>query len=62
MFTVSEILDLFLTDEIIETMGNWYPRVCAVMSCVIPTMYLAFGFLLAGAFIFALWKVVTGRV
>lgn len=62
MFTVQDILEIFLTEQIIETMGNWYPRVCAVMSCLIPTMYLAFGFFLAGSFIVALWKVVTGRV
>ena len=42
MYTVQNILNMFIDTELQETMGNWYPRVCAVMSCVIPTMYIAF--------------------
>lgn len=62
MFTVQEIMDLFLTESVIESMGNWYPRVLAVMSCVIPFSYLCFGFLLALLLLIGVWRVVTGRV
>lgn len=62
MFTVEEIMDLFLTETIIDTMGNWYPRVIAVMSCVIPFSYLLFGFALALLLLYGIWRVVTGRV
>lgn len=62
MYTVEEIMDLFLTETIIEIMGNWYPRVLAVMSCVIPISYLLFGFALALLLLYGVWRVVTGRV
>lgn len=62
MFTVEEIMDLFLTETIIESMGNWYPRVLAVMSCVIPFSYLLFGFALSLLLLYGIWRVVTGRV
>lgn len=61
MFTVEEIMNLFLTDTVIESMGNWYPRVLAVMSCVIPFSYLLFGFALAFLLLYGVWRVVTGR-
>lgn len=61
MFTVEEILNLFLTETIIESMGNWYPRVIAVMSCVIPFSYLLFGFSLSLLLLYGIWRVVTGR-
>ena len=54
MFTVQEIMDMFLTETVIEAMGNWYPRVLAVMSCVIPFSYLLFGFALFSAFLWCL--------
>lgn len=62
MFTVQEIMDLFLTESVIEAMGNWYPRVLAVMSCVIPFAYLLFGFALSLLLLYGIWRVVTGRV
>lgn len=61
MFTVEEFMDLFLSETIIETMGNWYPRVIAVMSCVIPFSYLCFGFALSLLLLYGVWRVVTGR-
>lgn len=61
MFTVEELMNLFLTESIIEAMGNWYPRVLAVMSCVIPFAYLLFAFSLVYLLLYGLWKVVTGR-
>lgn len=61
MFTVQEIMDLFLTESVIESMGNWYPRVLAVMSCVIPFSYLLFGFALVLLLLYGIWRVVTGR-
>lgn len=61
MFTVEELMNLFLTESIIEAMGNWYPRVLAVMSCVIPFSYLLFGFALVLLLLYGIWQVVTGR-
>lgn len=61
MFTIEEIMNLFLTESIIEALGNWYPRVLAVMSCVIPFSYLCFGFCLALLLLYGVWRVVTGR-
>lgn len=37
---IEYIMNMFLTDEVIETLGNWYPRVMAVMSCVIPFTFI----------------------
>ena len=42
MYKVQDILDFFISAEMVETMGNWWPRVVAVMSCVIPFMYTLF--------------------
>lgn len=61
MFTVEDILNLFLTPSIIESMGNWYPRVIAVMSCVIPFTYLVFCMVLVFIILLGLWKLVTGK-
>ena len=33
---VYDFMMLFIDERMIETLGNWYPRVMAVMSCVIP--------------------------
>lgn len=62
MFTIEEIMNMFLTETIIESMGNWYARVLAVMSCVIPFSYIVFGFVLSFLLLYGLWKVLTGRV
>ena len=59
MFTVEDLMDLFLTPTIIESMGNWYPRVLAVMSCVIPTMYILFTFVTVAIILGCVWKLVT---
>lgn len=58
MFTVEHIMDMFLTDTVIENMGNWYPRVLAVMSCVIPTAYILFTFVIVAIILACVWKVV----
>lgn len=34
------IMDIFMTDGLIDKLGNWYPRVLAVMSCVIPFTFI----------------------
>ena len=41
------IMDIFMTDNLIDKLGNWYPRVLAVMSCVIPFTFIigVFGFM-----------------
>lgn len=58
MFTVESIMDMFLTETVIENMGNWYPRVLAVMSCVIPTCYVLFTFITVFVILACIWKVV----
>lgn len=47
MIVTEYIMDLFMTDGLIEKLGNWYPRVLAVMSCVIPFTFIlgVFGFM-----------------
>lgn len=59
MFTIENIMDMFLTESIVESMGNWYPRVLAVMSCVIPTAYILFTFITVGIILACVWKVIT---
>ena len=58
MFTVEQIMDLFLTENVIESMGGWYPRVLAVMSCVIPFTYILFTMFTVVLLLYGLWKVV----
>lgn len=58
MFTVESIMNMFLTETVIESMGNWYPRVLAVMSCVIPCLYILFTFVTVGIILACIWKVV----
>ena len=60
MFTVEEIMNLFLSETIIENMGNWYPRVLAVMSCVIPFVYLVFAMLCALFLLRAVYRLLAG--
>lgn len=56
MFEVQDILDFFLSPDLIDTMGNWYPRVVAVMSCVIPTMYIAFCMICVVMLLACIWR------
>lgn len=60
MINVENLLNLFLTPSIIESMGGWYPRVIAVMSCVVPTMYVAFSMLCVFSLLLAVYKLVSG--
>lgn len=59
MYTVQNILNMFIDSDLQETMGNWYPRVCAVMSCVIPTMYIAFVMVCVSFCLYALWRFIS---
>ena len=52
-------MNMFLTETVIENMGNWYPRVLAVMSCVIPAMYILFTFTTVCIILGCIWKLVT---
>lgn len=58
MFTVEDILSLFVSQNVIESMGNWWPRVLAVMSCVIPAMYVCFTFVTVCIILACIWKLV----
>ena len=59
MFTVEEIMNYFVSQNVIDSMGNWWPRVLAVMSCVIPAMYIAFTFVTVCVILACVWKVVV---
>jgi len=37
---IEQLLMQFITEDTVEKMGNWFPRVLAVLSCVIPFTYL----------------------
>lgn len=43
---IDDILSMFIDQNTIDILGNWYPRVYAVMSCVIPFMFILGSFLL----------------
>lgn len=58
---ISDLMGLFLTDDIIIAMGNWYPRVLAVMSCVVPFAYLLYGFALSLLLLYGVYRVVSGN-
>lgn len=60
MINVENLLNLFLTEKIIEDMGCWYPRVLAVMSCVLPTMYVCFSMACVLVLFWSIWKLVSG--
>lgn len=53
---VKEIMDLFVNPELIDILGNWYPRVMAVMSCVIPFMFILGVFAMIGLTVLACWR------
>lgn len=40
MINIIDFLDFFGIVENAELLGVWYPRVVAVMSCVVPTAYI----------------------
>lgn len=58
MYEVQEILDFFISSEMVESMGNWWPRVIAVMSCVIPTMYLLFAMVCVILLLVSIYRIV----
>lgn len=58
MYEVQEILDFFISQEMVETMGNWWPRVVAVMSCVIPFMYILFAMVCVILLLFSVYRLV----
>lgn len=37
---IDYIMNIFLDENAISIMGNWYARVYAVMSCVIPCLFI----------------------
>lgn len=37
-------VNFFLSDEYITLLGNWYPRVLAVLAVVVPVIVLLFVF------------------
>lgn len=53
---IDHIMEIFLTADTIEHMGNWYPRVLAVMSCVIPTIFILGAFAFMGLIVHDAFK------
>ena len=54
---IDYILSMFIDDRSIEIMGNWYPRVYAVMSCVIPFVFVLGVFIMFGMILHEVFKV-----
>lgn len=53
---VEDIMNMFITDNQIADLGNWYPRVLAVMSCVIPTLFIMASFAFIGLILWAVYR------
>lgn len=51
-----DIMMLFIDERMIETLGNWYPRVMAVMSCVIPFTYVSASLLGLALILHNVWR------
>lgn len=58
MYTVEELMNFFVSQNVIDGMGNWWPRVLAVMSCVIPALYIVFTFATVCIILACVWKLV----
>lgn len=58
MYTVEDLMNFFVSQNVIDSMGNWWPRVLAVMSCVIPTLYIVFTFTTVCIILACIWKLV----
>lgn len=54
---INDLLMMFVDDTTIEIMGNWWPRVNAVMSCVIPFTFIIGAFALIGLLVHEAFKV-----
>lgn len=53
---VHSIMSMFIDETTIEILGNWYPRVYAVMSCVIPFTFILGVFLFLGLILREVFK------
>ena len=53
---VGEIMELFIDSNTQSVLGNWYPRVMAVMSCVIPFTFILASFAFVGLVLFAVYR------
>lgn len=53
---IDYILNMFIDERTIEIMGNWYPRVYAVMSCVIPFTFILGVFIMFGLILHEIFK------
>lgn len=51
-------MNFFVSQNVIDSMGNWWPRVLAVMSCVIPALYIVFTFTTVCIILACIWKLV----
>lgn len=53
---VSDIMDMFIDQNAIDILGNWYPRVYAVMCCVIPFTFILASFAFVGLILWAVYR------
>lgn len=54
---IEELLTQFISADTVEKMGAWYPRVLAVMSCVIPFMYVLAVIGFHALALYTLWRI-----
>ena len=54
---IHEIMEMFMSAETIEILGNWYPRVYAVMSCVLPFTFVIGAFVLIGLLVHEAFRI-----
>lgn len=54
---INAILEMFIDNATIEILGNWYPRVYAVMSCIIPFTFILGAFALLALILHEVFKI-----
>ena len=55
---INDILSMFIDDATITILGNWYARVYAVMSCVIPFTFIIGAFALIALILHEVFRII----
>ena len=55
---INDILSMFIDDTTITILGNWYARVYAVMSCVIPFTFIIGAFALIALILHEVFRII----
>lgn len=62
MFTVQQIIDTFLTDSLINDMGECaYQRLVYTLGVALPCLYLAFGMVCVLLLLYAVYRLVVRK-